>query len=75
MARGWESKDVESQRELREAPEAAPRTKSDREQQRDALLLQRTRVLSSLQAACHPRYRAQLEESLAYLEARIRDLS
>ncbi len=72
MARGWESKDVESQQDLKADRATATRIKSAREQQLEDLNLQRTRVLADLQAACNPRYRAQLEASLAFLEERIR---
>lgn len=75
MARGWESKDVENQQDLRAERNAPGREKSPTEVEIEGLQLQRTRVLQSLQAACHPHHRAQLEASLAYLEERIRQLS
>jgi hypothetical protein len=80
MARGWESKDVESQQDLREerAKQAAAPLKSaaevEREGKRADLELSRTRVLRDLQSACNPRYRAQLEQSLKYLEDQLRAL-
>ncbi len=74
MARGWESKDVENQQDLRAERQAGQREKTSRDQQIEDLQLQRTRVLSDLQAACNPRYRAMLEESLRFLEAKISDL-
>jgi len=72
MARGWESKDVESQREAREqmAPAEPPVTAKDRK--RLQIELDRTRVLRELQTACHPRFRGQLEAELAHLEAELR---
>jgi hypothetical protein len=74
MARGWESKDVENQQDLREERESTRREKTPLEQQLEDLHLQRTRVMHDLQAACNPRYRAMLEESLRFLEARISEL-
>lgn len=74
MARGWESKDVENQRESRDERQPERREKTALEQQLEDLHLQRTRVLHDLQAACNPRYRAMVEESLRFLEARINEL-
>ncbi|MBM3762908.1 MAG: hypothetical protein FJW36_21995 [Acidobacteria bacterium] len=71
MARGWESKDVESQQDERAERNTPQAVKTDLEQQLEDLNLQRTRVLHDLQAACNPRYRAMLEESLRFLENRI----
>lgn len=75
MARGWESKDVENQQDLRAEQGQSSRLKTDVEQQLEDLNLQRTRVLADLQAACNPRYRAMLEESLRFLEGRINALA
>jgi hypothetical protein len=75
MARGWESKDVENQQILREESRTINREKSPLEVEIDSLQLQRTRVLHSLQSACHPNHRAQLQASLVFLEDRIRQLS
>ncbi|MCC7156045.1 MAG: hypothetical protein IT161_15825 [Bryobacterales bacterium] len=78
MARGWESKSVESQQELAAAREPKPATQSPEEVARrarhDSLLLQRTRILSEMQSACNPRFRSQLEAALAHLEAEVRKL-
>lgn len=80
MARGWESKDVESQVAETETPQQkAPKgTKSPeqihREQQRKDLQLSRTRVLNDLASATHPNHRKSLEAALAYLEKQIADL-
>ncbi len=71
MARGWESKDVESQREAREPKAPAAPARSDLQSRRDALLLQRTRVLHEMQTACNARFRGQLEASLKYLDAEL----
>lgn len=78
MARGWESKSVESQKESAASREAKPPKQTPEELarrvKRDSLLLQRTRILSELQTACNPRFRGQLELSLAHLEAELRKL-
>jgi hypothetical protein len=39
------------------------------------LMLSRTRVLNDLQHACNTRYRAQLEQALAFLDQQIAELS
>lgn len=78
MARGWESKSVESQidaaqndagRVARKTPEEV-----ERESRRNSLMLSRTRVLHDLQTACNPRYRQQLEQALAHLDLQIGQL-
>lgn len=77
MARGWESKDIENQQDLRDERKAAApvrQQKSDLEQKLEDLNLQRTRVLHDLQTACNPRYRAMVEESLRFLENQIAQL-
>jgi len=81
MARGWESKDVESQVEANRAPEqkAPSGHKSaeqvQREQQRKDLQLSRTRILNELASATHPNHRKSLEAALAHLEKKIAELS
>lgn len=75
MARGWESKSVESQQEERAqavtpgaplaAGEAARRT------ERATLMLARTQAQSQLQQACAPAYRAMLEQAIADLDTRL----
>lgn len=81
MARGWESKDVENQQELREAArqrlnqgEKSPE-EIERERRLEDLKLNRTRVLRDLSIAANPRYRRMLEESYRFLEAEIEKLS
>jgi hypothetical protein len=77
MARGWESKEVESQMEA-----AASRKSQSQEQQltieearmlreRESLQLSRTRVLQDIDAATHDGYRAMLERSLLFLDQKI----
>jgi hypothetical protein len=79
MARGWESKSVESQIE-----EAATGKERDRDrwdldrvrlkEKRDGLLLARTRALGDLSKASHPRYRKMLEDKLDFLGRELEDL-
>ncbi len=74
MARGWESKSVESQMDSA-AEEAAlaqrtPKTPEQIEQESklNALMLSRTRVVNDLKTAANARYRLQLKHALAYLD-------
>lgn len=78
MARGWESKAIEDQQAARETSTrvAGPELSAEeaaRQQQRDSLLLARTRVLSDLQHACRAPHRAMLEAALADLDRRLAD--
>ena len=81
MARGWESKDVESQVEATQSPKqksaSGPKTPEQlkREQQRRDLQLSRTRVVNELAAATHPNHRKSLEAALAHLDKKIAELS
>lgn len=80
MARGWESKSVESQMDEAETKRAAsqqvPRTKEqlrlDRE--RESLQLSRARVVHDIEAATHIRHRLQLEAALRFLDQRLKEL-
>jgi hypothetical protein len=80
MARGWESKSVESQIEAVESRHGAsrrvPRTpeqiRVDRE--REGLLMSRKRVLHDLETATHERYREQLKAALRFLDTRLKAL-
>ena len=74
MARGWESKSVESQQEaLPEADRGEALTPEQREirRKRESLELDRRRVLNDLEAAQSPVRRAYLERALAFLEEEI----
>ncbi len=81
MARGWESKDVESQVEADQAPKGhyGNKTKSPeqarREQERKDLQLSRTRIAHDLDAATHPGHRKSLEAALAHLDKKISELN
>lgn len=76
MARGWESKSVESQmeavadRHIAAIPERRPEEVA-RERQRESLELSRTRVLQDLAAASNPKYRELLERSLSFLNEKL----
>jgi len=78
MARGWESKSVESQQADREASAGRPsRPSADdaaRLARRRTLELARTRALSDLSTACQPNHRAMLEAAIEALEGQIREL-
>jgi hypothetical protein len=76
MARGWESKDIESQKEERERERAAGKgVKAEAEGRREGLAMQRSRVLRDLAVAANPRYRALLEETLRFLDGEIAKLN
>ena len=81
MARGWESKGVETQVESKESPKTSsgrePKSPEQqaREQDIKQLQLSRTRVANDLAAATHPNHRKSLEAALAHLDKKIADLS
>src|SRR5271168_1597972 len=73
MARGWESKSVEQQQEemlgLRQTSRAPLSPgEQQRNRKRDGLLLSRQRLMQQLQAACNPRHRHLLQQSIAELD-------
>jgi hypothetical protein len=78
MARGWESKSIESQ----QADAASERTKkapltpeaAAREALRRELNLARSRVLADLTRATAPAHRQMLEQALSDLDTRIESL-
>jgi hypothetical protein len=77
MARGWESKSVESQQiEGRRADQGELLTPEQREvrRKRDSLELSRRRVLQDLEAARSEVRRTSLEQALAFLNEEIRKL-
>ena len=76
MARGWESKSIESQQDA--AADARPVARpaltpeeAARRTKRDTLQLARLRALGDLQRACAPAHRAMLERAIADLDAQI----
>jgi hypothetical protein len=80
MARGWESKDVEVQVELKktvmEAQSKALKTAEQvrRDSEKRDLQLSRTRIQNDLQVATNPNHRKSLEAALAFLDKKIEDL-
>lgn len=80
MARGWESKDVESQVDAKtsdkpaneKAQKSQDQLKNERERQ--GLELSKKRVLADLENATHPNHRKALEAALAHLDAKIETL-
>lgn len=77
MARGWESKSVESQiesAERRRVESERARISQDqlnRQRERESLQLSRTRVLRDLASARGGSYRESLEAALHYLDKKI----
>jgi len=80
MARGWESKSIESQIESAEERRVASRAamqdpvEAERKRQRESLLLQRTRVVHDLDQARHPRHRETLQAALNHLDQKLAEL-
>ncbi|HTG32059.1 MAG TPA: hypothetical protein VLB76_03940 [Thermoanaerobaculia bacterium] len=78
MARGWESKSVESQIEDADRSDRTePLTPEQREirRKRESLELSRRRVLHDLEAARSEVRRTSLEHALAFLDEEISKLS
>lgn len=81
MARGWESKDVESQvadrKNVADTPAKGQKSAEEirKEQERRGLTLSRTRVLNELENAKHPNHRKTLEAALAHLDKKIAELN
>jgi hypothetical protein len=77
MAKGWESKAVESQVqefEERDLGNSKKRLSSDQleiQRRRQVLLLSRSRVQTDLQQSGNPRYREQLARALADIDAQL----
>jgi hypothetical protein len=77
VARGWESKEVESQIEAAEVRasqrgrQEPPAEQVAREREIDSLKLSRTRVMQDLETSTKPRYREMLNRSLAFLDEKL----
>jgi len=77
MARGWESKDVESQvaenRVEKSPSDNSQKTQAqlNNERERQGLELSKKRVLADLENATHPNHRKALEAALAHLDAKL----
>lgn len=80
MARGWDSKDVESQIESLEAKRLSAQEQAmtpeqmERLRQKEGLQLSRIRVLRDIDECRNERYRKILQASLAYLNAKLAEL-
>jgi hypothetical protein len=78
MARGWESKSVEEQIEMAAEKAASLKNASQvdeaeaaRRRELESLELSRTRVLQDMAASSNPRYVAQLQKSLDFLDDKL----
>jgi hypothetical protein len=77
MARGWESKSVESQIEAAETSvrslfdEQIPAEELELLRKKEGLNLSRIRVLRELEASQNPRYRNLMEKALADLNSEL----
>jgi hypothetical protein len=80
MARGWESKAVESQieaaetRQMNQKRVALDAEQANKQRERESLELSRTRVLQDLSTANNPNYRKMLERSLQFLDSKLSKL-
>jgi molecular chaperone GrpE (heat shock protein) len=77
MARGWESKSVESQQDAESREDRGPSvTPEQREaqQKRAGLELSRRRVLQEIETTRSEARRASLEQALAFLDEEIANL-
>jgi hypothetical protein len=80
VARGWESKSIESQveeaesrRESKQRPEITA-AEAEKVRRRESLLLSRTRVLRDLQGTQNARYREMLSAALKHLDEKLAEL-
>jgi vacuolar-type H+-ATPase subunit E/Vma4 len=80
MARGWESKSVESQMEMAEerlAQQKLAKLSADQvdlRQKRESLLLTRSRVVHDLDGAQNERYKVNLRAALAHVDEKLAEL-
>lgn len=75
MARGWESKSVESQQDETFSARTVPKISADeieRRQKRESLEHSRARVSRELEAARSPVHRTALENALRFLDDELR---
>jgi hypothetical protein len=80
MARGWESKSVEAQIDMAEAPLSAESKTLSPEtiellRKKETILLSRTRVVRELSTATNQRYKEVLSKALAGLDAQLSTLA
>lgn len=77
MARGWESKSVESQIESARFEQTSPARRhlapemADALRRTESLKLARTRLLEQIRSSRNPRHREMLEKALADLEKQL----
>lgn len=78
MARGWESKSVEAQQDAasqqRQTGPPISAEAAARRAQRATLMLARSRATADLQQACAAAHRAMLEQAIADLDKRIKEI-
>lgn len=78
MARGFESKQVESQQEEAARPRTPGKTltrdEGDRLQRRRALELSRARIVADLERATRPAHQQMLEQALAAIDEQLAGL-
>lgn len=75
MARGWESKSVESQQDEQPAAGRGERPTAEeieRQRKRESLELSRTRIRRELESARSPVHRTALENALQHLELELK---
>jgi hypothetical protein len=71
MARGWESKAIESQQDDARGAKKPGAQSPQVDQGRRAVELARARVLADLERAVQPAHRRMLEQALADLDAKL----
>jgi hypothetical protein len=79
MARGWESKSVESQIESAQQDSGTVRAKAaedakKKQHERQSLLLSRTYVLRQIESSSNERYTQSLRQALADLDEKLAQL-
>ena len=79
MARGWESKSIESQQDLARDEQNSrrqPLSEQDKRalREREGLLLSRARVIKQIEASTNERYTKVLREALNELEQKLASL-
>lgn len=79
MARGWESKGVESQIEDRQQPRQTETDRQaadvrERDQKRTSLEIQRRRIQRELDAAHSETHKTALQNALSFLDAELKKL-
>jgi hypothetical protein len=78
MARGWESKSVESQQDAQSASErddGMTPEQRQRKAKRDSVEMSRRRVLQEIETTRSAVRRASLEQALAFLDRQIAEFS